>query len=257
MFSVMNMKIIRILKIIIGAAGYVWCIIPVIFSGIINAGNGAGLLFFGVLFLWGAFQNKLNLAADKFKALKVLRGVLIAGYCAFTLLFTVESVLMINAVNTAPCEGATMVVLGCGVRGTEPSQMLRLRIDAAEKYLKENSSVKAVLSGGQGDGEDISEAQCMYNELIKRGISSDRLYMEDRSTSTKENIAFSKEIIEREGLSPCLAVVSNNFHLYRASLVVESEGLKFGAVPAFTPYPLLFTYVMREFLGILAQWVAG
>ena len=251
------MKIIRILKIIIGAVGYVWCIIPVIFSGIINAGNGAGLLFFGVLFLWGVFQNKLNTAAGKIKAFKILRGVLILGYCVFTLLFAAESALMINAVNTSPDDGATMVVLGCGVRGTEPSQMLRLRIEAAEKYLKENPDMKAVLSGGQGNGEDISEAQCMYNELIKRGIDADRLYMEDRSTSTRENIAFSKEIIEKEGLNPCLAVVSNNFHLYRASLVVESEGLKFGAVPAFTPYPLLFTYVMREFLGIFAQWVVG
>ena len=111
--------------------------------------------------------------------------------------------------------------------------------------------------GRHGNRWKLEEIECMYNELVKRGIDADRLYMEDRSTSTRENIAFSKEIIEREGLSTCLAVVSNNFHLYRASLVVESEGLKFGAVPAFTPYPLLFTYVMREFLGIFAQWVAG
>ncbi len=250
----MKMKIIRILKILMGAAGYVWCLIPVIFSGILNAGNGAGLLFFGVLFLWGVFQNKINKNLQRKKWLRVLRGVLITGYAAFTLLFAVESVLLINAVNTVPEEDATMVVLGCGVRGTEPSQMLRLRLDAAEKHLKENPDMKAVLSGGQGPGEDITEAQCMYNELIKRGISPDRLFMEDRSTNTRENIAFSSEIIEKEGLSENLAVVSNNFHLYRASLSVKAEGLNFGAVSAFTPYPLLLTYVMREYLGIVAQW---
>lgn len=250
----MKVKIIRILKIIIGAAGYVWCLIPVIFSGILNAGNGAGLLFFGVLFLWGVFQDKLNKTALNKKWVKILRGVLIGGYCAFTLLFAVESVLLINACNTSPAEGATVVVLGCGVRGTEPSQMLRLRLDAAEEYLKEHPEAKAVLSGGQGPGEDITEALCMQNELIERGIDAERLYMEDRSTNTRENIAFSAQIIKENNLSENLAVVSNNFHLYRASLSVKQEGMNFGAVPAFTPYPLLLTYVLREYLGIAAQW---
>ena len=135
--------------------------------------------------------------------------------------------------------------------------MLRLRLDAAEEFLKENPDTKAILSGGQGPGEDITEALCMYRELVKRGISEDRLYMEDRSTSTRENIAFSKEIIEKEGLNTKVAVVSNNFHLYRASISVKNAGLEFFSVSAFSPYPLLGTYVMREFMGILAQWVAG
>lgn len=253
----MDVKIIRILKILIGAAGWVWMFIPVVFSGIINIGNGAGLLFFGCLFLWGIFQNKLNKKAGTAKWAKIFRGVLITGYAAFTLLFCIESALMINAMNQAPPSDATVIVLGCGVRGEEPSQMLRLRIEAAEEFLKANPDSKAVLSGGQGPGEDITEALCMYRELTKKGVSEDRLYMEDRSTSTRENIAFSKEIIERENLNTEVAVVSNNFHLYRASLSVKDADLAFYSVSAFTPYPLLGTYVMREFMGILAQWVAG
>ena len=231
--------------------------IPVVFSGILNIGNGAGLLFFGCLFLWGIFQNKLNKKAQGAKWAKIFRGVLITGYLAFTLLFAVEGALMINAANKTPPSDATMILLGCGVKGEEPSQMLRLRIDAAEEFLKENPDSKAILSGGQGKGENISEALCMHRELTARGISEDRLYMEDRSTSTRENIAFSKEIIEKEGLNTTVAVVSNNFHLYRASLSVKNAGLEFFSVSAFTPYPLFGTYIMREFMGILAQWVAG
>ncbi len=253
----MDVKIIRILKILIGAAGWVWMVIPVIFSGILNIGNGAGLLFFGCLFLWGIFQNKLNKKAEAHKWAKIFRGVLITGYTAFTLLFCIESALMINAINKTPPSDATVIVLGCGVRGEEPSQMLRLRIEAAEEFLKANPDSKAVLSGGQGPGEDITEALCMYRELTKKGISGDRLYMEDRSTSTRENVAFSKEIILRENLNTKVAVVSNNFHLYRASLSVNDAELDFYSVSAFTPYPLLATYVMREFMGILAQWAAG
>ncbi len=254
---VMEVKIIRILKILIGAAGWIWFFIPVVFSGILNIGNGAGMLFFGCLFLWGVFQNKLNKKAAVNKKFKALRGVLITGYIAFTLLFAVESVFIVNAIMKAPPPDATVIILGCSVKGEDPSQMLRLRIEAAEEFLKANPGSNAVLSGGQGPGEDITEALCMYRELTKRGIAADRLYMEGLSTSTKENIAFSKDIIEKEGLNTKVAIVSNNFHLYRASVIVKEEGLEFYGVSAFTPYPLLATYVMREYVGILAQWIAG
>ena len=203
------MKVVKILKIIIGAAGYVWCIIPVIFSGILNEGNGAGLAFFGVLFLWGVFQDKLNTLCSTKKWAKAVKGILITGYAAFTLLFAVESVFMINAINTKPGGDYTVIVLGCKVNGTEPSQMLRLRIDATEEFLKNNPEANAVLSGGQGPDEDIPEALCMYRELIARGISAERLYMEDKSVSTRENIAFSLEIIEENNLNKDIAIVTN------------------------------------------------
>lgn len=253
----MEVKIIRILKILIGAAGWVWMVIPVIFSGILNIGNGLGMLFFGCLFLWGIFQNKLIEKSTAHKWARALRGLLITGYAVLVLLFSFESVLLVDAINATPPTDATLIILGCSVNGETPSQMLRLRIDAAEKFMKENPESKAVLSGGQGPGEDITEALCMYRELTARGISPDRLYMEEHSTSTRENIAFSKEIILRENLNTKVAVVSNNFHLYRASLSVKAAGLEFYSVSAFTPYPLLGTYVMREYMGILAQWIAG
>ena len=253
----MEVKIIRILKILIGAAGWAWMVIPVIFSGILNIGNGLGMLFFGCLFLWGIFQNKLIEKSTAHKWARALRGVLITGYAVLVLLFSFESVLLVDSINATPPSDATLIILGCSVNGETPSQMLRLRIDAAEKFMKENPEATAVLSGGQGPGEDITEALCMYRELTARGISPDRLYMEEHSTSTRENIAFSKEIILRENLNTKVAVVSNNFHLYRASLSVKAAGLEFYSVSAFTPYPLLGTYVMREYMGILAQWIAG
>ena len=253
----MDVKIIRILKILIGAAGWVWMVIPVVFSGILNIGNGLGMLFFGCLFLWGVFQNKLIEKSTVHKWARALRGLLITGYAVLVLLFSFESVLLVDAINATPPTDATLIILGCSVNGEDASQMLRLRIDAAEKFMKENPESKAVLSGGQGPGEDITEALCMYRELTARGISPDRLYMEEHSTSTRENIAFSKEIILRKNLNTKVAVVSNNFHLYRASLSVKAAGLEFYSVSAFTPYPLLGTYVMREYMGILAQWIAG
>ncbi|MBE6717595.1 MAG: YdcF family protein [Ruminococcaceae bacterium] len=250
-------KIIDILKIIIGAAGWVWFMIPVVFSGIFNIGNVAGLLFFGVLFLWGLFGKKLREKARERKWAKAALSVLIAGYIAFTSLFIVESGFMTEATLRTPPSDTTVVVLGCAVYGETPSQMLRLRIEAAAEYLKENPEAKAVLSGGQGPNEDIPEALCMYRELVDRGIDGNRLYMEDRSTSTRENIAFSAVIIKENGLSENITIVTNNFHLYRATLSAEAQGFTCYCIPAYTPLPLLATYVMREYMGILAQWTVG
>lgn len=250
-------KIVDILKIIIGAAGWVWFMIPVVFSNIFNVGNLAGLLFFGVLFLWGISGRFLRKKAECKKWAKSVISVLMAGYIAFSALFIVESGFMIEASLRKPPRDTTVIVLGCAVYGDRPSQMLRLRIEAAEEFLKENPEAKAVLSGGQGTGENISEAFCMYRELTHRGIEADRLFMEDRSTNTRENIAFSSEIIKENGLCENITVVTNNFHLYRATLSVEDYGYVCYCIPAFTPLPLLATYVMREYMGILAQWTVG
>ena len=244
----------NILKIVIGAAGWVWFMIPVVFSGIFNIGNLAGLLFFGVLFLWGIFGKRLKEKSKQKKSARVFRRVLITGYIIFTLLFSVESVLMLDAIAKPPtAENTTVIVLGCAVYGETPSQMLRLRIDAAEEYLKQNPDAEAVLSGGQGPNEDITEALCMYRELVDRGISSERLFMEDKSTSTRENIAFSMDIIRENNLSTDIAIVTNNFHLFRAGISVKEEGYECTYIDAYTPLPLLATYVMREYMGILAH----
>lgn len=247
---------INIIKILIGAAGWIWFMIPVVFSGIFNIGTAAGLMFFGVLFLWGIFGKKLKSKSKEKKWAKALLCILIAGYSAFTALFAVESAFMADSLTKTPKPGdTTLVVLGCAVYGETPSQMLRLRIDATEEYLKTNPHAAAVLSGGQGPGEDISEALCMYRELVKRGIDKKRLYMEDKSTSTRENIAFSAEIIKENDLSENITIVTNNFHLYRASLSVKQQGYDCYCIAADTPLPLLPTYIMREYMGILAQWV--
>lgn len=251
-----EIKITDIIKIVIGAVGYVIFAIPIIFSSIFNIGTAAGLLFFGVLFLWGIFGKKLRKSKDK-KWARAVRGILIGGYAAFLTLFAVESAFMLEAAMRTPEKDATLIVLGCAVHGDNASQSLRMRIDAAEEFLKENPDAVAVLSGGKGQGENISEAYCMYRDLTARGIEPERLYMEDKSTNTRENVAFSSEIIKENKLSENIAIVSSNYHIYRATLSVEAAGYTCDTVPAKTPITLLPTYVMREYMGILAQWTVS
>ena len=153
-----------------------------------------------------------------------------------------------------------MVVLGAGVRGDVPSLSLRNRIDAAYDYLTEHPDVTAILSGGQGEGENITEAQCMFDHLTAMGIDESRLWMEDQATSTWENLNFSLDMIEeRTGQRPeKLGVLSSEYHLFRASLFADACGVEFLGVPAkTTKLSLRVNYFMREVAGVWHYLLLG
>lgn len=141
-----------------------------------------------------------------------------------------------------------IITLGCAVRGTEPTSPLRLRIQKTYEYLTENEDTIAILSGGQGSNENISEAECMKRELIKLGINEERLVKEDKSTDTNENIINSFKFIP-DGSS--VGIVTNSFHLYRAELIANRLGYEVSEIGAKTYLPLGIHYTVREFFAVM------
>lgn len=157
-----------------------------------------------------------------------------------------------------PCE--YVIVLGAGVNGTTPSQSLRERIDTAYEYLTAHPDVQCIVSGGQGSNEDISEAQCMYDHLIAQGIDGRRIWLEDKSTSTLENIDFSLNLIQQKtGTRPDTAgILSSEYHLYRAGQFARQQGLTAVGIPARTQWVSLFvSYFVREIFAVLYYSVFG
>ncbi len=154
-----------------------------------------------------------------------------------------------------------LIVLGAGVNGTEPSLTLYNRLTAAEEWLVDHPDSVAILSGGQGTGEQISEAEAMYRYLVENGIDEERLYKEERSTTTRENFQYSAELLRtlQDGVLPqSVAVVSSEFHLYRAKAFAEQTGLKAVGVPAKTTYPVLrLNYFIREGAAVARLWMLG
>ena len=153
-----------------------------------------------------------------------------------------------------------IIVLGAGVRGTVPSMSLQERIDAAYNYLVEHPDTIAVLSGGQGPGEDITEAACMYRELTQMGIDSKRLLLEEASTSTIENLMFSLNVIEEHtGSRPrTIGIVSSEYHLFRAGLFAKQLGLESFGIPARTSwFALRLNYYLREIVAVWKFYVLG
>ena len=153
-----------------------------------------------------------------------------------------------------------VVVLGAGVRGTVPSLSLQERIDAAYDYLTANPSAMAVLSGGQGPGEDITEAACMYRELTEMGIAGDRLLMEEASTSTMENLTNTLQLLEtKTGARPAkIGIVSSEYHLFRAGLFAKSLHLEAFGIPAKTSwFALRLNYYLREIVAVWKYLLLG
>ena len=103
-----------------------------------------------------------------------------------------------------------------------------------------------MLSGGQGRGEAISEAECMYRYLTERGIDGRRLLLEDASVNTEENLRFSGELLEEHGLSGDITIVTSEFHAYRAHKTAERLGMKSYSTPSRTFFLYLPTYYVRE-----------
>ena len=149
-----------------------------------------------------------------------------------------------------------VIVLGAGVNGETPSAALWSRIRAAEDYLEIHPDVPVVLSGGQGAGEAISEAEAMRRALWKEDRAENaRLLLEERSTNTAENFRFSKALLEEWGLdtgTATIAVVTNDFHCFRAHMIARRQGLKTIDVPAELPWWwLTANYYLREAFAVV------
>lgn len=146
-----------------------------------------------------------------------------------------------------------IVVLGAKVNHDGPSVSLWDRICAAYTYLDEHPGVTAVLSGGQGTDEPITEAECMYRELVSLGIPPERLWLEDSATSTWENLHFTLDLIEEKTgqHTTKLGVLSSEYHLYRASLFAKACGVEFVGIPARTSrVSQMVNHFMREVAGV-------
>ena len=228
------------------------------FRSVWNLGNALGLFLSALILLLSLRWEFFCRTAEKLgshAAGRVFLGLVCIMAITAAFLAVLTSVSIFGGALRQPPENATGIVLGCQVKGTRPSLSLQRRLDRAGEWLLENPDAVCVLSGGQGPDEDIPEALCMYRYLTARGIDASRLYMEDRSTSTVENLAFSMELIRNAGLPQNLAVITNEYHEYRALHIADSMGISAGAVPVRTAAWLLPTFYLREQCGILYEWV--
>lgn len=159
--------------------------------------------------------------------------------------------------NNPPPDSATVVVLGCKVHGDRPSESLQSRIDAAAMYLQAHPQAVAILCGGKGDDENISEALAMQRALAERGIQQQRLLLEDASTNTRENLQNAASMIRQRGLSRRVAIVTEGFHQLRAAMEATGAGLSPYSVSSATPWYMFAASCTREWLALAHKLTLG
>ena len=148
------------------------------------------------------------------------------------------------------------IILGAKVNGEVPSLSLHYRIDAALEYAKKYPNVKLVLSGGQGPDEMMTEAEAMRRYLVDKGIEEERLIVEEESTTTYENLLYSKKLMPESVKS--VTIITSDYHLVRARLLAEKIGFEStDAIAANTPKVVETKLKTRERLALLKTYLFG
>ena len=166
--------------------------------------------------------------------------------------------LVVRFMTAEPTSGLDyIVVLGAGVIGENPSNPLRMRIQKAAEYMKENPDTVVIASGGRGADEQISEAECIRRQLTEvYHIPAERIRLEEQSTSTEENLRYSLQIIGDTDAST--GIITNGYHEYRSMQIAKQEGYTdVYPVPAITLLPVGIHYTVREFFGVIYFWICN
>ncbi|MBI0144364.1 YdcF family protein [Bifidobacterium sp. W8116] len=151
-----------------------------------------------------------------------------------------------------------IIIHGAGLRGEEPTPLLRGRLDkAVDLWKRQGRNGRFVVSGGQGPDEAISEARAMAQYLRNScGVPAEAIIMEDRSTTTLENLRYSKQILDDRyemGTGPehyRVALVTSDYHVFRASEYASKVGLNADGIGSHTKGYYWPTAFIREFVAI-------
>ncbi|RKD26026.1 hypothetical protein BEP19_00980 [Ammoniphilus oxalaticus] len=148
------------------------------------------------------------------------------------------------------------IILGAGLRGTIPSETLRTRLDTGLEFARRHPNVPIILSGGKGSGELITEAEAMANYLTERGLNKERLILETQSTTTRENIVFSKQLMNKSARDPLhVLIVTSDYHLFRAKKLAAEPGYQIYGQASESRIGLRINYTIRECFAVIQTFV--
>ena len=252
-------KVSTLIRIMIGTVAFlflVWVNLDTAF----NAGRVLGIIVFSAVIAVCVFWRRFCTLVKQIWGRVIGKIALLfftAAICACVAVSVIFSVNMMRFMEVPVEDARAVLVLGCQVKGEQPSRMLQGRLNAALEILNSYSEAVCVVSGGRGNGEDISEAEAMRRYLEENGISADRIIIEDDSYSTRENIKRTSEILKEKGLSDGIIIVTNEFHQYRAELYARKNGLSVGHHSSRTNPPALASYWLREWLALLSAVLVG
>lgn len=202
-----------------------------------------------MLCLYGWFYERLT----KMRWLTITIAVLIFSFLGFSIFIAVY-----GRRTTADYTEDVVIVLGAGILQGEPRPTLQSRLDTAINYHQNNPNAIIIVSGGYGHGHDISEAEVMARYLIRHGIPSDQIILENAANSTYTNMSYSRYWLDQVFDESFRAViVTSDFHIFRSSRFAQYQGMDVTYYPASTPWLSTPFYYAREVAAIIKMWIIG
>ncbi len=238
----------------------IMCVIYGIIVLGLNTGTMTCVIWFGLggIFFLAAAAVRLHLWSKFPLGIKIPAAILIG--CVLASFLFIEGCILSGCFMRGEKNLNYIIVLGAQVTDHGPSRVLRYRLDEAYDYLMEHEDTICIVSGGQGSNEPFSEAEGMKDYLEKRGIDSERIYMEAQSLTTTENLENSKEIIdqiqkEEKRESYSVGIITNNFHTFRGTRLAKHAGLEnVSGISAGTSPFFFLNNVVREYFGVLKDF---
>lgn len=266
---------------------WVLSVLCLAYYGLIVAYSGAGTAFSavwvvlsfclavmaGLVYFYRRFKERIPLQAE------VAAVTVVAAF--FVVFVVVEIAIGLNFFSLNKASADYVIVLGAQVRGDELSKTLEYRLEKAVEYAELHPNSVFVLSGGKGDGENVSEAQAMYEYMKEHGVPDYQIVLEDQSHSTYENMVYSKLAIEKrererrtilrtvmaragylsppdEEISIHVGIITSDFHVLRAKGIARKIGMTDISGIAAKSDPVLFVhFCVRECFAILKDKFVG
>lgn len=186
------------------------------------------------------------------------KGIIAILFAAAILQFAaIECLLIYNAKSDTETRTDYLIILGAGIKGETLSLSLYERLMVGLRYLEKYPDVQVVVSGGQGRFEAITEAEAMRRFLVSSGIDESRIHLESRSTSTMENFAFSKKLIEHKTGEPVsdITYITNSFHILRSKMLAGRNGFNAHALSCKTPEQVIVQMYFREYFALFKSFL--
>lgn len=202
-----------------------------------------------VLVLYGAFFERLV------KVKWLTYSLVTLCVCALALIVFLG---VYGGIDNATYSEDAVIVLGAGIKGEYVTELLAFRLQKAIEFSRRNPDAVIIVSGGQGPDEAISEALAMERYLVRRGVPPEMIIREEASTSTFENLMFSKEILDSQFEdSYRVTVITNDFHIFRAVGIAGKLGLTATHLHAQTNWYSIPVNYSRECLALIKFWISG
>lgn len=250
------MEVLKI-KSIIGNVIIILGFLSIIYCFAASAYRVSFALFFGMFGCVSAIVGYIIKKLDKkyliythnifFKIFMLIFVLLVVSFV------TIEGLIIYNGSKEDNDEVDYLVVLGAGLWGDTPSLTLRQRLNESLDFIEKNPNIKIILSGGMGPGETITEAEGMKHYLVSNGVDEKLIIKEEKSTSTEENLKFTKNLLKqidgRENLK--IKIVTSDFHIFRAKLLAKKNGFIAYGKPSPTHPMLIPAYYIREYMAVV------